>query len=242
MLGLTAATMSRAAEVVCMRVSLICFCACFPCSSLQCSACASTLTDVASNRCMCASFDNAPFVFSAAVHATQLSRASLLSRSAWQVTVEQAIHASCIAQPCSFCASLLCFASFLCQYQYQYVGVLVSKCQPLCHQVTSCHRRGGYLCSQLVCMQHSFHAFAVLRFAPQVTVEQAITHPNWSMGKKITTDSATLMNKGELRGCFNELGPSVADWVASLPPAASPNLQAALNSPRLHSVLPGCTQ
>lgn len=29
-----------------------------------------------------------------------------------------------------------------------------------------------------------------------VTVEQATTHPNWSMGKKITIDSATLMNKG----------------------------------------------
>ncbi|GBF99000.1 1-deoxy-D-xylulose 5-phosphate reductoisomerase [Raphidocelis subcapitata] len=29
-----------------------------------------------------------------------------------------------------------------------------------------------------------------------VTVAQAITHPNWSMGKKITIDSATLMNKG----------------------------------------------
>eukprot|EP00878_Enallax_costatus_P001674 GHUV01001827.1.p1 GENE.GHUV01001827.1~~GHUV01001827.1.p1 ORF type:complete len:464 (+),score=107.87 GHUV01001827.1:112-1503(+) len=30
----------------------------------------------------------------------------------------------------------------------------------------------------------------------EVTVEQAVTHPNWSMGKKITIDSATLMNKG----------------------------------------------
>lgn len=29
-----------------------------------------------------------------------------------------------------------------------------------------------------------------------VTVEQALKHPNWSMGKKITIDSATLMNKG----------------------------------------------
>lgn len=29
-----------------------------------------------------------------------------------------------------------------------------------------------------------------------VTVEQALAHPNWSMGKKITIDSATLMNKG----------------------------------------------
>ncbi|WP_251315953.1 1-deoxy-D-xylulose-5-phosphate reductoisomerase [Flintibacter muris] len=30
----------------------------------------------------------------------------------------------------------------------------------------------------------------------QVTVEQALKHPNWSMGAKITIDSATLMNKG----------------------------------------------
>lgn len=29
-----------------------------------------------------------------------------------------------------------------------------------------------------------------------VTVEQALNHPNWSMGSKITVDSATLMNKG----------------------------------------------
>ncbi|HYZ44629.1 MAG TPA: 1-deoxy-D-xylulose-5-phosphate reductoisomerase, partial [Xanthobacteraceae bacterium] len=28
------------------------------------------------------------------------------------------------------------------------------------------------------------------------TVEQALKHPNWSMGAKITIDSATLMNKG----------------------------------------------
>ncbi|MFO1463744.1 MAG: 1-deoxy-D-xylulose-5-phosphate reductoisomerase [bacterium] len=29
-----------------------------------------------------------------------------------------------------------------------------------------------------------------------ITVEQALKHPNWSMGAKITIDSATLMNKG----------------------------------------------
>lgn len=29
-----------------------------------------------------------------------------------------------------------------------------------------------------------------------VTVEQALNHPNWNMGPKITIDSATLMNKG----------------------------------------------
>ncbi len=30
----------------------------------------------------------------------------------------------------------------------------------------------------------------------KVTVEQALNHPNWSMGAKITIDSATMMNKG----------------------------------------------
>ena len=30
----------------------------------------------------------------------------------------------------------------------------------------------------------------------EVTVEQALAHPNWSMGSKITIDSATMMNKG----------------------------------------------
>ena len=30
----------------------------------------------------------------------------------------------------------------------------------------------------------------------RVTVEQALAHPNWSMGEKITIDSATMINKG----------------------------------------------
>lgn len=30
----------------------------------------------------------------------------------------------------------------------------------------------------------------------QVSMEQALNHPNWSMGSKITIDSATMMNKG----------------------------------------------
>ena len=30
----------------------------------------------------------------------------------------------------------------------------------------------------------------------EVTLEQALNHPNWSMGAKITIDSATMMNKG----------------------------------------------
>lgn len=31
---------------------------------------------------------------------------------------------------------------------------------------------------------------------PNVTPEQAVAHPNWSMGAKISVDSATMMNKG----------------------------------------------
>src|SRR4029079_15749241 len=30
----------------------------------------------------------------------------------------------------------------------------------------------------------------------QVTADEACAHPNWSMGRKISVDSATMMNKG----------------------------------------------
>jgi 1-deoxy-D-xylulose-5-phosphate reductoisomerase len=43
-----------------------------------------------------------------------------------------------------------------------------------------------------------------------VTVEEALNHPNWSMGKKITIDSATMMNKA--------LEIIEAKWLFSLPP------------------------
>lgn len=43
-----------------------------------------------------------------------------------------------------------------------------------------------------------------------ITVEEALKHPNWSMGKKITIDSATLMNKG--------LEVIEAHWLFDLPP------------------------
>jgi len=52
---------------------------------------------------------------------------------------------------------------------------------------------------------------------PHVTVEQALRHPNWSMGRKITIDSATMMNKGleviEARWLFN-LPPEMIEVVA----------------------------
>ena len=51
-----------------------------------------------------------------------------------------------------------------------------------------------------------FRGFSHGRLA-SVTVAQALAHPSWSMGKKVTIDSATLMNKGleviEARWLFN---------------------------------------
>jgi 1-deoxy-D-xylulose-5-phosphate reductoisomerase len=44
----------------------------------------------------------------------------------------------------------------------------------------------------------------------EITVEAALKHPNWNMGKKITIDSATLMNKG--------LEVIEAHWLFGLPP------------------------
>jgi 1-deoxy-D-xylulose-5-phosphate reductoisomerase len=45
---------------------------------------------------------------------------------------------------------------------------------------------------------------------PHVTVDAALRHPNWKMGKKITIDSATMMNKG--------LEVIEAHWLFGLPP------------------------
>ncbi len=45
----------------------------------------------------------------------------------------------------------------------------------------------------------------------QVTPEQALQHPNWKMGNKITIDSSTLMNKG--------LEVIEARWLFDFPPA-----------------------
>ena len=40
-----------------------------------------------------------------------------------------------------------------------------------------------------------FRNYPVERF-PEITVAQSLNHPTWNMGRKITIDSATLMNKG----------------------------------------------
>ncbi len=46
----------------------------------------------------------------------------------------------------------------------------------------------------------------------RVTIAEALRHPNWSMGKKITVDSATMMNKG--------LEVIEAQWLFRLPLSA----------------------
>jgi 1-deoxy-D-xylulose-5-phosphate reductoisomerase len=55
-----------------------------------------------------------------------------------------------------------------------------------------------------------------LRELERVTVKQALRHPNWKMGPKITIDSATMMNKGleviEARWLF-DTAPSQVDVV-----------------------------
>src|SRR5699024_5760177 len=51
---------------------------------------------------------------------------------------------------------------------------------------------------------------ADLETLKKVTVKDALKHPNWSMGKKITIESATMMNKG--------IEVIEAQWIFDVPP------------------------
>ncbi|MEH2275940.1 MAG: 1-deoxy-D-xylulose-5-phosphate reductoisomerase [Nostoc sp.] len=55
--------------------------------------------------------------------------------------------------------------------------------------------KGGLRKILLTASGGAFREWDVEKLA-EVTVADAIKHPNWSMGRKITVDSATLMNKG----------------------------------------------
>jgi 1-deoxy-D-xylulose-5-phosphate reductoisomerase len=55
--------------------------------------------------------------------------------------------------------------------------------------------KGGLKKIILTASGGAFRDWDVTKLA-EVTVADALKHPNWSMGKKITVDSATLMNKG----------------------------------------------
>ena len=58
-----------------------------------------------------------------------------------------------------------------------------------------CRDRGGVRRLILTASGGPFWGWTAAQLA-RVTVEQALAHPNWSMGAKISVDSATMMNKG----------------------------------------------
>jgi 1-deoxy-D-xylulose-5-phosphate reductoisomerase len=61
------------------------------------------------------------------------------------------------------------------------------------HQSLQGHRREDV---RRLLLTGSGGPFRTVENLEEVTVEQALRHPTWSMGPKITIDSATLMNKG----------------------------------------------
>ena len=83
-----------------------------------------------------------------------------------------------------------------------------------------------------------------------VSVEQALAHPNWSMGAKISIDSATLMNKGlEVAEAFHLYGVPVEriavlvhpqSLVHSLVELADHSLLAQLGTPDMRMAIAHC--
>lgn len=72
------------------------------------------------------------------------------------------------------------------------------------------HRRDGVVKLVLTASGGPFREMAEEELE-KVTVDQALKHPRWSMGAKITVDSATLMNKG--------LEVIEATWLFDIPPS-----------------------
>jgi len=62
-------------------------------------------------------------------------------------------------------------------------------------QILDCDHRGAVEKLTITASGGPFRQWPLERMA-SATPEQAIAHPNWSMGAKISVDSATLMNKG----------------------------------------------
>jgi 1-deoxy-D-xylulose-5-phosphate reductoisomerase len=62
-------------------------------------------------------------------------------------------------------------------------------------QALAGHRDGDIYRLILTASGGPFRTWPSDRF-PHITVREALQHPNWRMGRKITVDSATLMNKG----------------------------------------------
>jgi len=69
----------------------------------------------------------------------------------------------------------------------------IFQCMP--HTLTSDAARTGISKILLTASGGPFRTFSLEQLS-SVTPEQAVDHPNWEMGKKISVDSATMMNKG----------------------------------------------
>ena len=64
------------------------------------------------------------------------------------------------------------------------------------HQCLRGGRRGEVASHLADRLRRPIPPHAASATSPHITVEQALNHPTWKMGKRITIDSATLMNKG----------------------------------------------
>ncbi|USD40505.1 1-deoxy-D-xylulose-5-phosphate reductoisomerase [Vibrio sp. SCSIO 43135] len=79
--------------------------------------------------------------------------------------------------------------------------------QSVQHQMGHCDLAGNGISKILLTGSGGPFRYTEPSMLATVTPEQAIAHPNWSMGKKISVDSATMMNKGleyiEAKWLFN---------------------------------------
>lgn len=80
-----------------------------------------------------------------------------------------------------------------------------------CLQGLAAHRRSDLTSVILTSSGGPFRTTPLENFA-SITVEQALKHPKWTMGAKITIDSATMMNKA--------LEVIEAHWLFNMPPNA----------------------
>ena len=76
--------------------------------------------------------------------------------------------------------------------------------------VFQCFSEEKFVCKIVLTASGGPFRAAALESLGSVTPEQACAHPNWSMGRKISVDSATMMNKG--------LEVIEARWLFGLPP------------------------
>ena len=75
----------------------------------------------------------------------------------------------------------------------------------------------------------------------KVSINQALKHPNWKMGRKITIDSATMMNKGlEVVEARWEFDMEPSRYPSGDPPAERGPFDGALSGRRDHGAIGHC--